>query len=250
MSIQLSHFNPIARFLSESIRLRPNRSLAARGAAWFFLILAFWLAVLFLTAGSWNYWQGWVFLGIIFLPNACGYVYFYWRDPELLERRLRSKETVAKQALLMRWLKLFFLAALVLPGFDHRFAWSRNILGDEPMWLALISQALAMAGMLFVMWVMGVNRYAGRTIQVDVGQLVIATGPYRFVRHPMYAGGTVLLLFAPLALGSLIAIPAFLLLLPFFAVRLLDEEKVLRAELPGYTEYCQRTRFRLVPFVW
>jgi protein-S-isoprenylcysteine O-methyltransferase Ste14 len=250
MSNQLSHFNPIAKHLSKPLRLRPHWSLAARGAAWFFLILALWLAVLFLTAGTWSYWQGWVFLGIIFLPNASGYLYFYWRDPELLERRLRSKETVAEQALLIRWIKLFFLAAFMLPGFDHRFAWSRSILGNEPIWLALISQAMALAGMSLVMWVMGVNRYAGRTIQVDAGQTVIATGPYRFVRHPMYAGGTVLLLFAPLALGSTIAIPAFLLLLPFFAVRLLNEEKVLRAELPGYTEYCQQTRFRLIPFVW
>jgi protein-S-isoprenylcysteine O-methyltransferase Ste14 len=97
---------------------------------------------------------------------------------------------------------------------------------------------------------MSENRFAARTIQVEAGQMVISTGPYRFVRHPLYSGSVVLWIFTPLALGSYITLPAFLLLVPFYVFRLLGEEKVLRAELAGYSEYCLRTRFRLIPSVW
>lgn len=100
------------------------------------------------------------------------------------------------------------------------------------------------------MWVLKVNSFASRTIQVESGQKVISTGAYTLVRHPMYSGSVVILLFTPLALGSYIALPAFAMLVPFYVLRLLNEEKVLRQELPGYSEYCLRTRFRLVPFVW
>jgi protein-S-isoprenylcysteine O-methyltransferase Ste14 len=105
-------------------------------------------------------------------------------------------------------------------------------------------------GFLFVFWVLKVNSYAGRTIEVDAGQTVIATGPYAWVRHPMYLGAIVLWMFAPLALGSWVALPAFAALIPFYAIRLLNEEKVLRTELPGYSEYCAKTRFHLIPLVW
>ena len=167
-----------------------------------------------------------------------------------MERRLQSKEKVSEQKLLMRVTRPLFLAAFLLPGLDYRLGWSRTFLGAVPVWLILLSQVLVLGGFLFVFWVMKVNSFAARTIQVEAGQKVISTGPYGVVRHPLYSGSLVMWLATPLALGSYIAWPAFALLIPFYVIRLLNEEKVLRQELPGYSEYCQRTRFRLVPFVW
>lgn len=207
-------------------------------------------ALLFIPAGSWKFWQGWAFLGVTFIPSVLSFLYFYKHDPQLVERRLQRKEKVSEQKLLMRVSRPVFLAAFLLPGLDYRWGWSRSFLGAVPLWLILLSQVLVLGGFLLVFWVMKVNSFASRTIQVEAGQRVISTGPYRVVRHPLYSGSLVMWLASPLALGSYIAWPAFALLIPFYVIRLLNEEKVLRQELPGYSEYCLRTRFRLVPFVW
>lgn len=147
-------------------------------------------------------------------------------------------------------LKLVFFAAFPLPGLDYRFGWSRTSLGGVPLWLTLIAQVLLLDGLLFVFWVLKVNSFASSTIQVEAGQSVISSGPYRMVRHPMYSGSVVMWLSVPLAPGSYFAWPAFALLIPVYVFRLLNEEKVLRQELLGYPAYCLRTRYRLVPFVW
>ncbi|MFI5097263.1 MAG: methyltransferase family protein [Candidatus Acidiferrales bacterium] len=214
------------------------------------LVLILGAVLLFIPAGSWKFWQGWAFLGVTFIPSILAYLYFYKHDPQLMERRLQSKEKVGEQKLLMRVTKPFFLVVFLLPGLDYRRGWSRTFLGGVPLWLILLSLALILGGILLVIWVMKVNSFALRTIQVEAGQKVISTGPYAVVRHPLYSGSLVMWLATPLALGSYIAWPAFALLIPFYVIRLLNEEKILRQELPGYSEYCQRTRFRLVPFVW
>jgi len=206
--------------------------------------------LLFISAGSLRFWQAWTFMALLFIPLISSFLHFYKHDPQLIERRLQSKEKISEQKLLVRLLKPVFIAAFLLPGLDFRFGWSRTSLGVVPLWLTLLSQALVLGGLLLVVWVMKVNSFASRTIQVEAGQKVISTGPYRMVRHPMYLGSLVMYLFAPLALGSYFALPAFALLIPIVVFRLLNEEKVLRQELPGYPEYCLRTRFRLVPFVW
>ena len=119
-----------------------------------------------------------------------------------------------------------------------------------PLWLTLLAQVLILAGLLFVFWVLKVNSFASRTIKVEVGQSVISSGPYRMVRHHMYSGSVMMWVFLPLALGSYFAWPAFVILSFFYVFRPLNEERVLLKELPGYSEYCVRTRYRLVPFLW
>jgi len=225
-------------------------SLELRVAIRMVLLLVVLVAVVFLPAGSWGYWQGWAFLPAFGLPPLLAHFYFLRYDPALLERRMRSRETVKEQKLLIRMFVLLCMGAFLLPGFDHRLGWSRRLVGEVPVWLTVISLALVAGGFLFVFWVLKVNSFAGRTITVDEGQKVITTGPYASVRHPMYLGSLVLCLASPLALGSWVALPVFSLLIPLFALRLLNEEEVLRAELPGYTNYCMKTRFHLIPFVW
>jgi protein-S-isoprenylcysteine O-methyltransferase Ste14 len=226
-------------------------SLGVRAFCGLALALLVLILLLFLPAGTLRFWQAWAFIAILFVPILCAYACLWKYDPELLERRLEQKEQVGEQKRLMRWGRPVFLAFLLLPGFDHRLGWSRTLLGaTPPLWLTLLSQAVSLSGLLFAIWVVRVNRFAARTIRVESEQKVISTGPYAVVRHPMYAGGAFLWLFAPLAMGSYIALPAFALIVPLLVFRLLNEEKVLSEQLPGYREYCLRTRYRLIPFVW
>jgi len=207
-------------------------------------------ALLFIPAGSWTFWQGWIFMVIIFALGVFSSFYLYKHDPKLVERRLQTKEKIREQRLLVRLLRPAFVAVLMVPGLDYRFGWSRAYLGGVPLWLTLLSDALVTASFLWVVWVMKVNSFASRTIRVEQGQTVVSTGPYSLVRHPMYLGSIVMLLFIPLVLGSYVALPAFALLIPFYVLRLLNEEKVLRQELLGYSDYCLHTRFRLLPLIW
>lgn len=208
------------------------------------------LAMLFIPAGSFAFWQGLVFLPVVFIPLISSAFYLNRHDPQLIARRVQSKEKTSEQRRLVGILKPIFFAAFLLPGLDYRFGWSRHFLAPVPLWLTILGQAFVVGGLLLAFWVLKVDSFAARTIQVEAGQRVISSGPYRMVRHPMYLGSVVMWLFIPLALGSYVAWPAFVLLIPVYVFRLLHEETVLRKELPGYSEYCLRTRFRLIPFVW
>jgi protein-S-isoprenylcysteine O-methyltransferase Ste14 len=212
--------------------------------------LIFAAAVLFIPAGSLRFWQAWAWMAVTFIPNSFFFLYLFKHDPQLLERRLQAKEQIGAQKLIKAAGILIFFPSVLLPGLDYRFGWSRTFLGPVPLWLTLLSEAVVGGGFLVVFWVMRVNSFAASTIRVEPGQPVISTGPYRLVRHPMYFGLVVLSLSTPLALGSYFALPAFTLLIPVIVLRLLNEEKTLRQELPRYAEYCLRTHFRLVPFIW
>lgn len=211
---------------------------------------AVWGGLLFLGAGTLDYWEGWVFLGIMFVPMLIFCVYYYRRDPAVLERRMRRHEKEKEQRWIMRLAMFACVAGYLVPGLDHRFGWTRRWAGAIPMWLEIAAQAVSLAGYLGTMWVIDVNRFASRTVQVDEGQKVVSGGPYEWIRHPMYFFALVMWMAAPIALGSYVALPFFALLIPILVARLLDEEKLLQRELPGYTEYCLKTKYHLIPYVW
>lgn len=203
------------------------------------------LLLLFLPAGSLWFWEGWLYSGVLFIPMLFVVRYFVKTDPALLERRLKWKEPEPEQKTLIKLATGSFFIGFVLPGFDYRYQWSA-----VPVALVLASNAMVFLGYLLFFLVLRENSYASRVIEVEQGQKVITTGPYAMVRHPMYLGVLVMFLFSPLALGSFWALLAFLPLIPLLVFRIVSEERVLLRELPDYQEYCQQTRYRLVPLVW
>jgi protein-S-isoprenylcysteine O-methyltransferase Ste14 len=222
-------------------------SLKSRLAVRVVLVLPLLSALIFAPAGSLRFWQGWLFVGIFVVFNAIFVAYFYPRDPGLMERRLQNKEPRREQRQFkMLWVPLW-LCTLVLPGLDYRFGWSVALLGGVPVWLTCVSLVLILSAWLLVFHVLRFNSFASAIVQVEAGQRVITDGPYRVVRHPMYTGFTLLILATPCALGSFVAFVPALLLIPVLVFRLLDEERVLRQQLSGYAEYCEHTRFRLIP---
>jgi protein-S-isoprenylcysteine O-methyltransferase Ste14 len=175
-------------------------------------------------------------------------VYLAIHDPKLLDRRMRGGPAAEKersQKIIMFLVMMGFLGLLVVPAFDHRFGWSR-----VPMYVCLLGDALIGLGFLLVLFVAKVNTYAASTIQVAEDQKIISTGPYAFVRHPMYGGSFPILIGTPLGLGSWWGLSALIVFVPALIWRLVDEESFLRKNLPGYREYTDKVRYRLVPYVW
>jgi protein-S-isoprenylcysteine O-methyltransferase Ste14 len=204
--------------------------------------------LLFVPAGTFNYWQAWVFMAVFVGASATITVYLAIKDPKLLERRMNVGPTVEKettQKIIMSFAMIGFIALFVFPAFDHRFAWS-----PVPSYISLAGDGLVAFGFLFIFFVFKVNTYGASTIQIAEGQKVISTGPYALVRHPMYAGALVMLIGVPLALGSWWGLFMLALITPVLIWRLLDEERFLSKNLPGYTEYRQKVRYRLVPSIW
>jgi protein-S-isoprenylcysteine O-methyltransferase Ste14 len=213
------------------------------------LVLPLIVALMFAPAGSFRFWQAWVFVGLFAMFNAFFLGYFYRRDPGLIARRLKNKEQTSEQRRFrMLWLPLWF-AALVLPGLDYRFGWSAAF-GGVPVWLAVAGQVLLACSWLLIFEVFRFNSFASTVVEVTQGQRVIAGGPYRVVRHPMYSAFVMMIVALPFALGSYMAMVPAVWLIPLVVYRLIHEESLLRRELPGYVEYCENTRFRLVPRVF
>ncbi len=205
-------------------------------------------ALLFLPAGTLAYWQAWVFMAVFVSASAAVTVYLAIHDPTLLERRMSGGPAAEKersQKLIMFFAMVGFLGLLVIAAFDRRFGWS-----GPPAYACWLGDALIALGFVLVFFVIRVNTYAASTIQVAEDQKVISTGPYALVRHPMYAGSLPIVIGAPVALGSWWGLAALVVLIPALMWRLLDEERFLRERLPGYTEYTEKVRYRLVPYVW
>jgi protein-S-isoprenylcysteine O-methyltransferase Ste14 len=218
--------------------------------AWLWLVgLALVMgALIFGAAGDLWFRRGWTFLAVFFAASALMTQYLIANDPALLQRRITggpTKETEPTQRLIMIFISFGFVALIVVPGLDHRFGWS-----EAPASVARAGDALVAVGFFVVFLVYKANSFASSTIGVAEGQTVVSTGPYAIVRHPMYAGGLLLLLGAPLALGSYWGLVALALIAPFLIWRLLDEERVLEQRLPGYSDYKRKVRWRLLPGVY
>lgn len=210
-------------------------------------ILSFGL-ILFLPAGTFRYWQAWVFIAVFMAATIVPAIYLARNKPAALQRRMNAgprAEPRRAQKFIITGSFLTLFAVMVVSALDHRFGWS-----VVPAWLSVVGDVLVATGLGIAMLANVQNTYAGATVTVESGQTLVSDGLYGFVRHPMYIGNVIMMIGIPLALGSywglLFVIPGGVML----TFRILDEEKLLTQELSGYREYRQRVRYRLVPYVW
>ena len=202
-------------------------------------------ALIFLPAGSFAYWQGWLLLGILFVPMFLAGLVMMAKNPELLRKRLNAREEQGEQRTVIALSGLMFLAAFVLAGLNWRFDWL--VLPDWVSWAAAVVFLLSYA---LYAEVLRENAYLSRTVEVQEGQKVIDTGLYGLVRHPMYSSTLLLFLSMPLVLGSLFSFLVMLLYPVLIARRIRNEEQVLEAGLEGYAAYKQKVRYRMIPGLW
>jgi protein-S-isoprenylcysteine O-methyltransferase Ste14 len=203
------------------------------------------LLIFFLPAGSFSFWQAWVYLAILFIPMLFVMNYLFKNNPKLLERRMRMREKESTQKKIVKFSTIFFLLAFILPGFDFRWGWSH-----VPIVLVVFSELLVLLGYFLVFLVFKENSFTSRIVEVEQDQKVISSGPYAIVRHPMYSGVIMMYFFTPLALGSWWALIPASFIIPTLVLRILNEELLLTRELPGYKEYTQKVKFRLMPGIW
>jgi protein-S-isoprenylcysteine O-methyltransferase Ste14 len=205
-------------------------------------------AILFLTAWTLNYWQAWALLAVFGASWLVIIAYFMKKDPKLLERRMSAGPTAEKrtgQKIVMSISSLGFIALLVFPALDHSFGWSL-----VPAYVSIAGDVLVALGWIIIFFVFKENTFTSATIEVVADQKVITTGPYAIVRHPMYSGSFLYMPGMPIALGSWWGLCVLLLMTLTTLWRLFDEENFLQKNLPGYREYEQKERYRLVPYLW
>lgn len=229
--------------MGEAQGLRPGLAKAVSVRALAFLVgLA---ALLFLPAGTLDYWQAWAYIAVLFIPFFAATAYLMQTDPALVERRMHTQEREQPQKWASLLMTAWFLLVFLIPGFDRRFGWS-----GVPAGIVLAADGLVFLGYVLIFAVLRENSYASRVVEVEQGQKVISGGPYSIVRHPMYLGTVVMFMLTPLALGSYWGLIPTPLILPLLAARILNEEQVLARELPGYAQYMQKVRFRMIPGIW
>jgi protein-S-isoprenylcysteine O-methyltransferase Ste14 len=210
--------------------------------------IAFFGVALFLPAGTFRYWQAWLFIAVFIVCTIGPTIYLAVRSPDALARRMKAgpaAETRPVQRVIISAIVVAVVAILVVSALDRRFGWS-----TVPTWAVIVGQLLVACGLLAAQWVVVQNNYASATITVEPDQPLVSTGWYGVVRHPMYSSAAVMMVGTPLALGSLWGLPVVLLAAPTLVARILDEEKALTDELPGYREYLTKVRHRLIPGVW
>lgn len=201
--------------------------------------------LLFLPAGSFQYWNAWLFMGILFVPMFLAGIVLMFKNPVLLRKRLQAKEQQKEQSLVIKLSGLMFLAGFVIAGLNFRFQWI--VLPDQVVWTGAV---LFLLSYLLYAEVLRENTYLSRTVEVQEGQKVIDTGLYGIVRHPMYSATLILFLSMPIVLGSIISFVIFLTYPVIIAKRIRNEEEVLAKELDGYAAYREKVKYRMIPFVW
>ena len=201
--------------------------------------------LIFLPAGSFHYWQGWLMMGVLFVPMFIAGLVMMVKNPELLRKRLNAKEEQKEQKWVVALSMVMFTAAFVVAGINWRFQWL--VLPNWAVWLAA---ALFLFGYILYAEVLRENTYLSRTVEVQENQKVIDTGLYGIVRHPMYTATFILFLAMPLVLASPISFLIMLLYIPLIAKRIRNEEAVLEEGLKGYSEYKQRVKYKVFPYIW
>ncbi|MBQ8667761.1 MAG: isoprenylcysteine carboxylmethyltransferase family protein [Lachnospiraceae bacterium] len=201
--------------------------------------------LIFLPAGSFMYWQGWLLIGILFVPMFIAGLIMMKKSPELLRKRLNVKEEETEQKTVIMLSGIMFLAAFVVAGLNFRFGWI-----VLPEWVSYAGAIIFLAAYALYAEVLRENAYLSRTVEVQQDQKVIDTGLYGVVRHPMYMSTLLLFLAMPLVLGSIISFVITLAYIPIIAKRIGNEEKVLEDGLPGYAEYKNKVKRKVVPFIW
>lgn len=202
-------------------------------------------ALLFLPAGTFAYREAWIFLAVLFIPMFMAGIVMMLKDPDLLRSRLNVKEKVDTQKKVVDASGLLFLVVFILAGLNHRFGWHK--MPETVVWIGVVIFLIAY---LFYAEVLRENSYLSRTIEVREGQKVVDTGLYGLVRHPMYATTVFLFLSMPLILNCLYSFFVMLLYIPIINKRMINEEEVLKEELPGYEEYLQKVKYRIIPFIY
>lgn len=211
-----------------------------------FSLLPIFLGLLtLLPAGTFNYWQAYVYIAVMVVPMMFVLFYFLKNDPQFLERRIKTKEKENAQRIIQVTFSIFFLSAFIVSGLDRRLGWS-NI----PVPIIVLADIVSLSGYLIVFFVFKQNSYAARVVEVDPTQKVISTGLYSIVRHPMYVGVLIMWLPIPIALGSYWGLIPIATIPIAIMLRIINEESVLTRQLAGYKEYCQKTKYRLIPFLW
>ena len=201
--------------------------------------------LLFIPAGTFEYWNGWLFIGLLFIPMFIAGIILMIKNPDLLKKRLNAKENENEQKQVIAFSGLMFLLGFIIAGLNFRFKWI-----ELPNIVTIIGSVLFVISYILYAEVLRENTYLSRTIEVQDNQKVIDTGLYGIVRHPMYAVTIVLFLTIPLILGSIISFVIFLLYPIIISKRINNEEKVLEKELKGYSEYKQKVKYKVIPFIW
>lgn len=203
------------------------------------------MLLLFLPAGTWHYWQAWVFIALLFVPMTIMGIWLLCYQPELLAKRLNNKEKQKEQKSVVALSGIMFIAGFVVCGLDFRYTWS-----NSPLWIIISASAVFLIGYILYAEVMRENAYLSRTIEVQEGQQLVDIGLYAIVRHPMYSATLLMYLAMPLVLGSWWALLVFAVYPILIIKRIQNEEQVLAAGLQGYTDYQKRVRYRLIPWIW
>ena len=200
--------------------------------------------LLFIPANSFEYWNGWLFMGLLFIPMFIAGIILIIKNPELLKKRLNAKEKENEQKWVLLFSGLMFLSGFIVAGLNYRYKWI-----EIPNMVIIISSILFIIAYILYVEVLRENTFLSRTIEIQDNQKVIDTGLYGIVRHPMYAVTMLLFLTMPLVLGSMISFMIFLIY-PIIGKRIRNEEKILEKDLKGYTEYKKKVKYKVIPFVW